>query len=176
MKRLFLISCLYLVASLALSACTHAMTQELREAVQPDITFADIVNSPEDHAGEQFIIGGFIASGKVDEEGTFLEMVQSPTQNDGTVIDPDVSGGRFIAFFPGERLDPAIYERGRVMTLGGTLTGTITGKIAGKEYTYPVLEVAESQLWKDEPFFYTEHMYWYGAPFEWSRKGMYSPY
>jgi len=103
-------------------------------------------------------------------------MVQSPIENDGTVIDPDVSEGRFIAFFPAQRLDPAIYERGRVMTIGGTLTGTITGKIAGKEYTFPVMEVAESQLWKDEPFFYTEHRYWYGAPFEWSRKGMYVPY
>ena len=176
MKRLLLISCLLLVASLALSACTHAMTQELREAVQPDVTFKDILNSPGLHAGEQFIWGGFIATGKVDEEGSYLEMVQSPIQNDGTVIDPDVSEGRFIAFFPAQRLDPSIYERGRVMTLGGTLTGSITGKIAGKEYIYPVLEVAESQLWKDEPYFYPEHRYWYGTPFEWSRKGIYTPY
>ncbi len=152
------------------------MTRELREAVQPDVTFADIVNSPGLHAGSQFIWGGFIASGKLEAEGTFLEMVQSPIANDGTVIDPDVSEGRFMAFFPRQRLDPAIYERGRVMTIGGTLTGTITGKIAGKEYIYPVMEVVESQLWKDEPYFYTEHRYWYGTPFEWSREGIYVPY
>lgn len=176
MKRLFLISCLLLAACLALSACTHAMTRELREAVQPDVTFADIVNSPVDHAGEQFIWGGFIATGKVDEDGTFLEMVQSPIYSDGSIIDTDVSEGRFIAFFPGQRLDPAIYEKGRVMTIGGTITGTITGTIADKEYIYPVIEVEESQLWKDEPYFYTDHRYWYGTEFPWPRKGIYRLY
>ena len=176
MKRFFNISVICLAAVIALSACTHAMTRELREAVQPDLTFKDIVNAPEDYAGSQFIWGGFIATGKVDETGTFLEIVQNPIENDGSIIDTDVSEGRFIAFFPGRRLDPAIYEQGRVMTIGGTLTGTITGKLADNEYVFPVLEVAESQLWKDEPNFYTEHRYWYDAAFQWPRMGLYEPY
>ncbi len=176
MKRLFSISCLLLVACLALGACTHAMTRELREAVQPDITFKDIINSPEDHAGEQFIWGGFIATGKIKDNGTFLEIVQSPVDYSGMVIDPDVSEGRFLAFFPGQRLDPAIYKQGRVMTLGGTLAGVISGKVSDKEYIYPVLEVAEAQLWKTERGFYSRHRYWYDNPFHWSRKGVYKPY
>jgi outer membrane lipoprotein len=172
MKRFIII----ISACALLASCAHALSEEFRKLSEDEITFLKVQRAPEGHIGQQFIWGGFIANGKIEDRGTFFEIVQTPVDGYGKILDTDKSEGRFIAFFPDEFHDPAIYERGRLMTLGGTLTGTIEGKLAGKEYTYPLLEVAESRLWKKELLYETEHRYWYSSPFPWPRTGPYPPY
>lgn len=176
MGRLFIRLCFGLITCVALAACSHALSEKIRSSVELDITFKDIVNSPDGFLGKQFIWGGFIVSGRTEDEGTYLEMVQCPVDSYGNILDTDTTEGRFIAFFPGEMLDPAIYSRGRVMTLGGSLTRTIKGSISKRPYTYPLLEVAESRLWKPEFLLYPQQLYLYSTPFPFPRQGPYPAY
>ena len=174
MKNALQILCLSLIC-IGLTACTYAISSELRDVVQPEIGFSSVANSPEAHTGEQFIWGGTIVSGRVDDTGTYLEIVQSPVDGFGNIIEPDYSEGRFIAYFPGEFLDPAIYSRDRHMTLGGTLIKVVTGKIADRDYRFPLLEVAESQLWKVADVYFRDG---FGSrnSFPWPRDGHAPPY
>lgn len=146
---------------LAFASCSNALTDGLLSTFDPELTFSQIRNSPENHLDEQFMWGGFIVSGKHKDAGTFLEIVQNPIDVNGLIIDPDVSDGRFIAFFPDKFLDPSIYERGRLITTVGFLINTISGDIANKTYTFPVLEVTEVTLWKSDFQHYRDLRGWY---------------
>ena len=146
---------------LALASCSNALTDELLSTFDPELTFLQIKNSPESHYDEQFMWGGFIVSGKHKEAGTFLEIVQNPIDVNGLIIDPDVSDGRFIAFFPDKFLDPSIYERGRLITTVGFLINTISGDIADEPYIFPVLEATETTLWKSDFLHFQNRRGWY---------------
>jgi outer membrane lipoprotein len=143
---------LILLGSLFLLSCAHVISKETREVAVRDVSFRVARMNTEKYTGSVFIWGGFIANIKRVEEGTLMEVVQNPIDRYGIITDTDVSGGRFLAMYKGE-LDPLIYERGRLITIAGELTGTKKLKQNG-DYAYPVLEVREVHLWKEEQAYY----------------------
>jgi outer membrane lipoprotein len=70
-------------------------------------------------------------------------------------------------------MDPLIYEKGRVVTVAGTLKEAKTVTINGREYTYPVLELREMHLWKGATMNVPDYYYYGGYPYYWG--GGYSP-
>jgi outer membrane lipoprotein len=100
------------------------------------VPFRTVRENIEDYVGKQFVWGGFIARNRLTDEGTYLEVVQNPTNRYGRVVDTDMSEGRFLVFSKRE-MDPLIYEKGRVVTVAGTLKEAKTVTINGREYTYP---------------------------------------
>ena len=60
-------------------------------------------------------------------------------------------------------LDPMVYEKGRKVTVAGTVAGTTTEMVAQYVYQMPVIEASELHLWEewqprrwpyyDDPFF-----------------------
>ena len=181
MKRYFLMS-LFLIL---LPSCAHVISRENLQASVTDMPFSDVRTHPDANLNRQFIFGGIIAETVNTREGSSIEVVQSPLDRWGNVIDRNRSDGRFIVATK-QNLDPLIYRAGRELTISGVLVGTQKKMLGGMEYVYPVFEARELQLRPDvvyypypvwgDPFYYPYPYpyYWYG-PSYWYRPYWY-PY
>lgn len=160
MKRFIVI----VILSMFLLSCAHAISKKHRTVAVKDVPFRIAKANIEKYKGSIFIWGGFIAAVRNTEEGDYLEIVHNPTDKYGYVLDTDVSDGRFLALSKDE-LDPLIYERGRVLTVAGELIGEKKVKTRkDKEYVYPVIEIRELRLWKEEPLLYWDYYWWHYWP------------
>jgi outer membrane lipoprotein len=150
-----------ILASFLLFSCAHVISKESREGALTDIPFKAVRKDIEKYKGSTFIWGGFIVAIKTTDEGTEIEIVQNPLDKYGDIIDPDFSYGRFIALHTRE-LDELIYEPDRFVTVAGRLAGARTVTRKERKYVYPLLQVTEIFLWKEETIYYVPD-YWYGG-------------
>jgi outer membrane lipoprotein len=162
MKHIFI--CILL--SLSVSSCAHVISREYRNASVKDLPFSQLIANPNTYLDNMFIFGGFIAETKMTGNGTEIEVMQSPLDRFGNVKDADVSEGRFI-LITSRNLDPLIYRQGREIAMAGILTGSRKKMLGDIEYTYPVFEAKEIQLWKEEEYCPYTDMYpcWYGPSY-----------
>ena len=58
-------------------------------------------------------------------------------------------GGRFLVLYQGF-LDPAIYEKGKIITVAGIIKGDKALPLGDTEYHYPYLNAREIHLWVPE--------------------------
>jgi len=157
MKHFFII-CIF---SLLALSCAHVISKEHRDEAVKDLRFDQLIDNTEAYFNKMFIFGGIIAETKLTGKGTEIEVVQSPLDKFGNIIDEDVSEGRFIITTT-KYLDPLIYRKGRDITVAGVLSGSKKGLIGEIEYTYPVFEARELYLFKEEECFPCPYPYWYG--------------
>ena len=141
-------------------SCAHVISKEHRDAAVKDLRFNQLMNNTEVYSNNMFIFGGIIAETKITGKGTEIEVVQSPLDSFGNIIDEDVSEGRFI-ITTSKYLDPLIYREGRAITVAGVLSGSKKGLIGEIEYTYPVFDAREIYLFKEEEPFLYPYPYWY---------------
>ncbi len=173
-KFLFLVAAFFLISS-----CTHVISRPMREEARMDVPFSEMKENIDKYKGELFILGGIIVNTKNTDEGSIIEAVHTNVNSYGNIIDPDVSSGRFMALEKGY-LDPLIYKKGRYITVAGVLTGSRTKKIGEFDYNYPLLEIRELYLWKEEkevpysPYYYPPYMNRY--PYWWYDPWWYGPY
>lgn len=148
------------IISMLMLSCAHAISKEHRAIAVRDVPFKTVKANIEQYKGSMFVWGGFIAAVRNTEEGNYLEIVQNPTDKYGYVMSTDVSGGRFLALSE-EELDPLIYERGRILTVAGELAGEKKIKIRkNKEYVYPVIDIRELYLMREETITYYDYIWW----------------
>ena len=129
-----------------LSSCAHAFRDNIRKQAEKDISFIDALNTIELNIGYTFIWGGTIASITITEAGSVMEVIQTPLNKYGKIIDLSVSEGRFIVLDP-VKLDASDYFIGRTLTVAGILTGVRKGTTDGVPYGYPKLETIATELW-----------------------------
>lgn len=142
MKKLIVLA---LTAAL-LTSCAHAFSEKVRKQENKGIPFLTAQMTIEQNIGYTFIWGGTIAGITVNEKGTYIEVVQTPLNKNGKVINIEVSAGRFVIFDPGQ-LDASVYHPGSVLSVAGILIGSINSTLDGKPYTYPLLENLQMILW-----------------------------
>ena len=156
---------------LTLGACTTLPTP-LRDATVRQFTVAEARRglAPVD---VNVRWGGSIANVRNGLKHTWIEVVDEPLGGDGRPISSDTSDGRFLARFQGF-VDPAIYARGREITVVGTLETAVTRPIGAFPYRFPVVKVHTQYLWqplpRHSPGYYADPFWndpWYpwGAPF-----------
>jgi outer membrane lipoprotein len=151
---IFLLSC---------SGCVSAISDQLRSELDPSITFAQLLKSPETSIGKKVMLGGVIVRTNNYDKKSEVEVVQKVLDNSDYPTGSDYSGGRFIFVYKGF-LEPEIYAEERKVTGAGTVIGTKQGKIGEKAYTFPVIEVEELRLWEKEDRYYSYYdPYYYGA-------------
>jgi outer membrane lipoprotein len=109
--------------------------------------------------------GGTIAQVDNKQNETWIELVQKDLRNSGQPLASDHSEGRFVARVAGF-LDPAIYSKGREMTVAGTLDQPLPGRIGEFGYLFPVVKANTVYLWEKEPdvVYYDPMPYWYYDP------------
>ena len=126
--------------------CATGISQQARSQVTYQGPFAALQASPDQHIGKIVMLGGKII--ETTGNGTFSEItvLQLPLGSGDRPLDDDESQGRYLIrseLF----LDPAIYEKGRLLTAVGKLSGKETRSVGGFQYVYPVLEAIEIKPW-----------------------------
>ncbi|MFH1136926.1 MAG: Slp family lipoprotein [Pseudomonadota bacterium] len=132
------------------AGCGSVISKEVRDQVNPDLAFAEVVKNPENFQGEMVIFSGDIIDSVNTPAGTRLVVLQRPTDQLGRPISGDRSQGRFIAL-DGRYLDVAIFSPGRQVTVAGVLAAPETWPLGEIQYKYPVLDVKEIYLWHPYP-------------------------
>jgi outer membrane lipoprotein len=128
------------------------------------VSFKKISENPDAYLGKTFILGGTIAETVPNQEGTEIEVLQTPIDKYGSIIDPDISDGRYL-IETARQLDPLIYKTGRHITFAGKLTGSKKKMTGEREYSYPVFDAEQIFLWKAPRYYYLPPYPYYYDPF-----------
>ncbi len=134
--------------ALLVAGCTGGISKQVRQEAYPLEGFTGLRSDPKEYIGETMILGGEIAETRNGPDETTLVLLERPLGYDRRPNRDSESGGRFLAVFQ-EYLDPAIYEKGRLVTVAGRVAGTKDEPVGDALYTYVVLEGRELHLWKD---------------------------
>jgi outer membrane lipoprotein len=126
--------------------CAHAISESWRAHADPALPFAQLRANPEAQKDRTVILGGEILSIENLQEGTRLEVLQRPLDSSGAPMWTDTTGGRFMALCP-DYLEPAVYGKGRRVTLAGRVLGSYPGKVGEVVYVYPLISCEETYLW-----------------------------
>jgi outer membrane lipoprotein len=136
--------------ALVLAGCATTVPEGVRQAPPDNPALGEVRANPEAFSGRAARWGGSIASVHNRSQETCIEVVGRPLQANGRPYDDDRSEGRFLACV-NEFLDPAIYSKGRLLTVSGSVEGAETRPVGDFPYRYPRLRVADYQLWAPLP-------------------------
>jgi len=131
---------------LAGAGCGHTMSETVRRQADTTIPFPQLRAHPDAYKDRTVILGGEIWQAHNVPEGTLVEVVHKPLDAYERPLFTDRTEGRFMALC-NRYLDPAIYAKGREITVAGQVLGTRSGYIGELEYTYPLVSCLELHLW-----------------------------
>ena len=147
-----------------LTGCaTCPVAKNLRQQARP-VTLAQATGNPGGCQGTVVIWGGRIIKTVNATTGSTLFVLKLPLGHNEKPQAHADSPGRFIAHSPGF-LDPEMYQRGRLVTVAGTLSGLETGLVQKADYTYPVVSIEQVHVWPVEPrvyYYYYPEQNWGG--------------
>jgi len=113
------------------------------------LSLAQIRADPRAHLGARVILGGDILATTPKAGDTEVEVLARRLDRGDAPDRSDSSSGRFLVRTPGF-LDPAIYARGRRITVLGTVTGSEERPVGELPYAYPVIAAERIKLWPKE--------------------------
>jgi outer membrane lipoprotein len=108
-----------------------------------------VQGNPSGHTGAVLLLGGRIIENRALDGSSELVVLQMPLESGDRPLNSDASEGRFLVR-SSQFLDPSIYENGRLLTVVGRLVGSESRKIGGFNYVYPVVEVVEIKVWREQ--------------------------
>jgi outer membrane lipoprotein len=160
--RVLKLSSILLVSSVLLTACvTYPVSVQVPQSVNL-ISYSGVQDNDTKYVGEQARWSGVIAAIKNLPSKTQLDVLYYPANASGRPLVKEEPVGRFKVFTD-KFLDPAVYEKGRSITVVGTIVEKVSEKIDEYEYVYPTLERAKVHLWKKRDK-RTEVEFYYGWP------------
>lgn len=113
--------------------------------------------------------GGEIIRVDNSAERSCFEVLARPLDSRARPLRRDESAGRFLACRNGF-YDPAVFERGREITVTGTINGSELRKVGEYDYRYPRVDADVIYLWR-EPLAYAPGadpwLYGYGYGYGW---------
>jgi outer membrane lipoprotein len=160
-------------ATLLLSGCFKPPAQLAGTFPQISVTEAQRGGM----TGQRVRWGGVIVGTTPEKEETCFEILARPLNSKARPKRTDESQGRFIACARGF-YDPAIYTRGRKVTVVGTLEQPEMRKIGEHEYQYPKVAAETVYLWpkreESRVYYYPAWSDWYWGPGPYG--GYYAPF
>ena len=115
-------------------------------------------------SGQRVRWGGEIVNVEPRSDVTCFEVLSRELWSDARPNRRDHSEGRFIACSKGF-YDPAVYTRGRDLTVTGSLNGIEQHKVGEYDYTFPKVAADQVYLWpKREPM--NGYPYYGASPFD----------
>lgn len=160
MKRLFRGICGLLSIAIMLSAC--AVPPEPLQGAFREVTVRDA--QQQDLTGTRVRWGGIIVSVNPEKEDTCIEIVSRPLDDRTRPRRTDQTFGRFLVCAPGF-YDPAVYGKGREVTVIGALQTPVIRKIGEHDYVYPQLTADMIYLWPERERTEMYYPYPYPDPF-----------
>jgi outer membrane lipoprotein len=146
-KRAGYILCVFFI--MFLMGCASGISRQSRSKVTYTGTFSELQKTPDAYKDEIIMLGGKILETNVSSTLSELTVLQLALDNNVRPVNLDQSHGRFLVQSK-EFLDPAIYQKGILLTLVGKLKGSEARAIGGFDYVYPLIEPIEIKLWPME--------------------------
>jgi outer membrane lipoprotein len=141
---------LLLATLMAGCASTSFVPPALQSQLDRSLTFAQLKQSPESYRGRLLLLGGEVLAAKRLKEGTRLEILQLPLDNNHQpVFDRTLSEGRFLALQK-DFLDPATLPPGTWVTVVGEVTGVLTQPLDETEYAFPTVDIKSLKVWWEQ--------------------------
>jgi len=140
---------LILAASAALAAVGCASSpfpQELTRSADRSLTMAELRTNPGAHVGARVILGGDILTTVPKPGETEIEVLSRPLVGGDAPAFDDRTNGRFLVRTR-NFLDPAVYARGRRITVLGTVAGSEERRVGELPFVYPVIDSERIKLW-----------------------------
>ncbi|MFO7929950.1 MAG: Slp family lipoprotein [Thermodesulfobacteriota bacterium] len=153
-----------------LFAGCSVVSRDIRRDAAEEVGFRSLMRDAEKHAGQTFILGGYILETRNLADETRLLVLQAPLGLRDEPKDRDRSEGRFMVICD-RFLDPAVYEKDRKITVAGELMGTEKTEINGHEFLLPAISCRQIHLWQEQ----RETQRYYHDPF-YPWPGPYYPY
>lgn len=150
-----------------LTGCASQVPINISQAPTPDVPLTTAATAVEGYKNQPVRWGGSILAVNNRASETEIEVLAKALDSAGKPVEGDQVQGRFLARVDGF-LDPAVYARGRLLTLYGLLENGQTRNIGEKAYTYPLIKVQTQFLWPLEPVYANSAYCGYG--------GYYRPY
>lgn len=146
-----------------LTGCASSIPKNISTTPEPNLTYDNFQSGYAEQIETLVRWGGEIIS--VENESTYslVEILSNELGRSGRPVEKDEYQGRFIARVS-EFLDPEYYEKGRKLTVFGTLSREMEKDISAHTYTYPVVEVEQFYLWPKQARFervYVSPFYFY---------------
>lgn len=130
------------------AGCSSGISQQSLSKVTHMGSFSELQENPDQFVDEIVLFGGKIIETKVTPTSSELIVLQMPLDNRSRPVNLDQSKGRFLIqseqFF-----DPAIYQKGVLLSIVGVVKGSQAQAIGGFNYVYPLLETIEIKLWPE---------------------------
>jgi outer membrane lipoprotein len=133
----------------AAGCATAPFPEALTRSVNRSLTLAQIRADPRAQLGAHVILGGDILATTPKAGETEIEVLSRPLNRGDAPERSDSSSGRFLVR-TAEFLDPAIYARGRRITVLGTVAGSEERPVGELRYAYPVITAERIKLWPKE--------------------------
>jgi outer membrane lipoprotein len=137
---------------LFLTGCSHVISKDLRQQIDPAITVKQVFDNPDAYKGKMILWGGEIIQTMNQKDGsTLIEVFQTPL---GWREEPKetkasvTSEGRFLIQFP-TYVDSYLYRRGRKITVAGEVQGAMTKTLDEMNYRFPVIVSKQIHLWDE---------------------------
>lgn len=150
-----------LALTFLLSACAYPISKGLRTEAKKSPAFTTVLKDPGLFKGDVVIWGGVVVETINHKKGSELVVLETPLDYEGEPKDSEYSRGRFIGVTSGY-LDPAMYAKGRKVTVAGNVINPERRKIGEMTYKYPVVEIREIHLWAVQKVYYPPYYYGYG--------------
>jgi len=170
--------CIVLIFTLltSLSACS-VVSKHIRQEALSDTPFRTLTAQTDQYVGETVILGGYILDVSNRPKETRLTVLQAPLDFQDHPKARETSKGRFLVVTD-EFLDPMVYEKGRKITVAGTVIGRETEKIDAYVYSMLKIRSSELHLWDDpqyryyyydphDPFTDNYYHFWWYYPYRW---------
>ena len=153
--------------ALLTSACAPAISPQLMDQVDREVTYRSLSGRPDEFKGKIVLLGGTIVQTVPKPKETEIEVVQKDTDSSGEPYLTDRSEGRYLVRVD-RFLDPAIYSAGRDITVAGEVLGSERRRLGEIDYRYPVIAAHELYLWRRpaSPPAYP-YPFRYGYPYHW---------
>ena len=129
--------------------CAAGITQQSRSLVTFTGSFSELQKTPDSFIDEVVILGGMILEIQSSQTSSEVIVLQLPLGSKSRPVNSDQSKGRFLVQTD-QFLDPAIFQKGRLLTVVGTLKTSQARAIGGFKYVYHILEAIEIKLWPAE--------------------------
>lgn len=143
------------ILSLIVVGCSSSaagIPETLEPQIDKNVTFTEVLTSPESYKGRIILLGGEILKAKRLKEGTQVELLQLPLNKDREpTTDLTQSQGRVLVLHQ-EFLDPATLTPGMLVTFVGEVSGGIIEKMDEVDYRYPTLTVKHWHVWSPATF------------------------
>jgi outer membrane lipoprotein len=131
------------------TGCATGIPRQIRSQVTYHGSFSELRGNIDQHGGEVVMLGGKVIETQGSQTGSQISVLQLPLDRRGRPKDANQSEGRYL-IRSGQFFDPAIYEKGTLVTVVGKLGGSEVRSIGGFQYDYPIVEAIEVKPWPRE--------------------------